>query len=705
MEWQFHPLVLPPFIASIVAALLAGMLWRRRMQRGALTVMVLMLSAGLWALAEAGELGSVTIPAKLWWTRLRYLGILPIPYVWLIFSLQYARGRNWRTPPLVWALAIIPATHLVMVWTNEQHRLIWETYWLHVQSGLTALASERGPWYWLITAYSYIFIVAGAGVLVRAAVRTHRRYRWQIFLLLAGISVPLAANFIFLLRASPIPYLDLTPLSFTFSAVLLVWVFLRHGLLMPPVPVGWAQIIESMEDGVIICDLEGCILELNPAAQTMLGHDREHMLGAPVNTLITLPPGAFSVCSSWHTVCGGTRHIDLRTAALWARWAGVVGHVITLRDVTAWHLAELEQRRLFTAIECCAEDVLITDHEGRIVYINPAFTETTGYRRDEVLGQTPAFLQDDETNGNAYARLLETIEAGEPWQGIVTTRRKDGGLMEEKATISPIFDKAGRILGTVSVKRDITEERAIEENQRQTQRLESLGVLAGGIAHDFNNLLSIILGSTEIVLHQTPKDAPYRHNLDNICASVERATQLCQQILAYAGEKMLYPQTLDLNNAVEEMTRLLNASRAPKVALESRLTPGLPPIHADRSQVSQVIMNLFTNAVEAIGDEPGAITLTTGIKHCDPASLVAAETQNICPDTSYVYFEVADTGPGIAPEDMGHIFDPFFTTKFAGRGLGLAAVFGIMRAHNGAIELENTQETGTTFRALFPPAK
>jgi CheY-like chemotaxis protein len=226
--------------------------------------------------------------------------------------------------------------------------------------------------------------------------------------------------------------------------------------------------------------------------------------------------------------------------------------------------------------------------------------------------------------------------------------------------------------------------------------------LAGGIAHDFNNLLTGMLGYAELALLNLAPDAPARAHLDQIRQAALRAADLAQQMLAYAGRGRLVLQTIDLARLVMDIARLLQAALPKHTVVRFEHTPGLPAIEGDPTQIRQVIMNLLTNAAEAIGTENGMVMVRTGWVYAQPADLVSPYLHEELPAGSYVTLEVADTGCGMDEAILAKIFDPFFTTKFTGRGLGLAAVLGIVRSHQGTIQVTSQPRQGTTFRVLFP---
>jgi PAS domain S-box-containing protein len=243
---------------------------------------------------------------------------------------------------------------------------------------------------------------------------------------------------------------------------------------------------------------------------------------------------------------------------------------------------------------------------------------------------------------------------------------------------------------------------ASEAESRHVQKLESIGVLAGGIAHDFNNLLHVVLGNADIALSHLPRSTPAREPLEEVVRATLRAADLTRQLLAYSGKGAFVIRHLDLSSEVREMATLLRTAISKQAVLAWELAPELPAVSADPTQIRQVVMNLITNASDALGEEGGTITLRTGVVHSrdlkDERFGEGAEPAQ----GSYVYLEIADTGIGMIQDTLNRIFDPFFSTKFTGRGLGLAAVMGIVRAHNGLIRIRTEPGQGTSFRVLFP---
>jgi PAS domain S-box-containing protein len=262
-------------------------------------------------------------------------------------------------------------------------------------------------------------------------------------------------------------------------------------------------------------------------------------------------------------------------------------------------------------------------------------------------------------------------------------------------------DAGFRLVGTV---RDVTEQRQSEESMRETQKLESMGLLAGGIAHDFNNLLTGVIGNVSLLADQIPPESPLSETVEALSAAGERMSRLTSQMLAYSGRGHFVIETVDLSKQVVQITTLVQASIPKNVQLRLCLSNDLPLIDADISQLQQVIMNLVINAAEAVGSEPGMVELTTGVEAVGKdfrGNLTREEPRA----GDYVVMTVTDTGCGMDEATCARIFDPFFTTKFTGRGLGLSSVLGIVRSHKGLLTLDSIVGGGTKFRVFFPIAE
>jgi len=342
--------------------------------------------------------------------------------------------------------------------------------------------------------------------------------------------------------------------------------------------------------------------------------------------------------------------------------------------------------RWATIIGLPPED-LPTSSEGYLALHHPEDLEEVRRRlRDHLEGRTPAFEHEHRLRRasgewvwvQSRGRVMERDEEGRP-----------------RHVVGTCVDITGR-------RRAEAERAGLQAQMQQAQKLESLGILAGGVAHDFNNLLCGVVGAADLALEDLSSQHPVRMDLEQIREAGQRATELCRQLLAYSGRGRFVVEPLDLSEVVEAMGHLLQISISKKVELRYDLERDLPAVDADATQLRQVILNLIVNASEAIGEQEGTVTLSTGVKPCDRDYLRGAYIDDELPPGRYVSIEVADTGSGMSPDTLRRLFDPFFTTKFTGRGLGLAATLGIVRGHSGTIKVRSAPGEGTSFEILLP---
>ncbi len=345
--------------------------------------------------------------------------------------------------------------------------------------------------------------------------------------------------------------------------------------------------------------------------------------------------------------------------------------------------------------------------DGLYLDVNEGFERTTGWTRAEIIGKTSTETA-IWTNPRDRERLVEALERDGFCKNLEASFRMRDGRVINGLMSAALMTYRG-VPCILSVTRDITELRRaeqerlkLEQHLQQAQKLESLGVLAGGIAHDFNNILMAVLGHAELALEEINPMSPARASLGEIITAARRAGDLCRQMLAYSGRATFAVERVDLGELVDEMMHLLRTSVSKKALLNVHIEKGLPAVKADPSQIRQIVMNLVLNASEAIGDRSGVIALSVGARMCDRESLDALEPGRELPEGLYVRLEVSDTGAGMSPEVRARIFEPFFTTKFSGRGLGLAALLGIVRAHRGATTVSSEPGKGSSFTILLP---
>jgi PAS domain S-box-containing protein len=356
-------------------------------------------------------------------------------------------------------------------------------------------------------------------------------------------------------------------------------------------------------------------------------------------------------------------------------------------------------------LEQAAEAILVVDPEGRVIRASRAAERLAGIPVVQ-RGFDEVFRIGLGSGADYPFReiLSATIRAGSFKDMEVTAVEPDGRKLELLMSAALLSDSESELLGCVLHLNDITERKLSEDRLRQAQKLESIGILAGGIAHDFNNLLVGVIGNATLALEMLPPQTDGIELIEGVIKSGEQLAHLTRQMLAYSGKGRFLVERLDLSSLIPLMSELVQPSISKKIALDFELERSLPPIEADRSQIQQVYMNLLLNAAEAIGNDNGLIQVKTGLRTIEARNIGRRGEAVELPPGQYVYLDVRDSGCGMDLATQAKIFDPFFTTKFIGRGLGLAAVSGIVRGHKGAIEVTSAPGKGSCFTVMFPAA-
>ncbi|HEY1340370.1 MAG TPA: response regulator [Bryobacteraceae bacterium] len=372
------------------------------------------------------------------------------------------------------------------------------------------------------------------------------------------------------------------------------------------------------------------------------------------------------------------------------------------RALAAAREAEDSLREQAQLLDLAHDAILAMDWDGKIHFWSCGAEQMYGFSKDEALGTIshdllktvfPVLLQEVKTQ----------LEAQGHWEGELVHTRRDGVQLRVASRWAVHRGDDGSPRGFLEINTDVTERRRIEEQLRHTQKLESLGVLAGGVAHDFNNLLTGILKNASLVLDNVPPHHANRKMLEDLMKATKRAADLTRQLLAYAGKGRFVLRTVDLSGLVREISGLIQTSIPKHVQIRLQLADDLPGTEADSGQLQQIVMNLVINGAEAIGPEGGTVLVRTAAQTIDqPYIATMSSAGELLQPGKYVSLEVHDTGSGMDEETLARIFDPFFTTKFAGRGLGLSAVLGIVRSHRGALKVYSKPGQGSTFKVLLP---
>jgi two-component system cell cycle sensor histidine kinase/response regulator CckA len=398
---------------------------------------------------------------------------------------------------------------------------------------------------------------------------------------------------------------------------------------------------------------------------------------------------------------GTVRHVATRGRFLPDEASGNSRAIAVCWDITDQKRDDERRRLLSTVLESAANAIMITDSDGRISWVNSAFTELTGYTLEEALGQNPRLLKSGKHDENFYRKMWDTISHGSTWHGQVINRRKDGAFYTEEMTISPVRGASGETVSFVCMKRDITFQVDLAHQLHQAQKLEAVGRLAGGVAHDFNNILTVISGNAELALADLPAGDPTAEALKDIVEASRRAASLTRQLLAFSRRQILQPKVLDFNALVSGTEKMLRRLIGEDIKLSTRLQPNLAAITADPGQLEQILMNLAVNARDAM-PQGGELVFET--ENIEMQETQAGQYGVRMPSDRYVRLTVKDTGHGMDEETQARIFEPFFTTKekSKGTGLGLSTVYGIVKQSGGYIWVRSAPGKGATFKVYLP---
>ena len=474
-----------------------------------------------------------------------------------------------------------------------------------------------------------------------------------------------------------------------------------------------AQLLDSVREAVVATDLEGNVIYWGKGAENLYGYQAGEVTGKPAQFIVD-PNGRTEdkervrlvyESGEWNghyvqqSKDGIVFWVEANLSLVTDKSGASCGMIGIFRDITVRKRVEEEQARLSLAVEQSTETIMITETDGTIVYVNPAFEKVSGYSRSEVIGQDPSILKSGKHDPAYYQAMWSTLNQGKVWSGHFINKRKDESLYEEDAIISPMFDDEGRVIHYVAVKRDVTQEVTLEGQLRQAQKMEAIGTLAGGVAHDFNNLLTTIIGFSELALYEDMSDRAKEY-ISRIPKQGKQAAELISQLLTFSRRAITRRRKLQLVPLVKETVKLLERTVRETITIRWISPDEVWLVNADPTQVQQVIMNLSVNANQAM---PQGGELTINIENISLDEAYCKRYPYAKPG-DYVCLSVSDTGQGMTPETQEHIFEPFFTTKETGEGtgLGLAMVYGIVKSHEGHINVESSLGVGMEFKVFLP---
>jgi len=485
---------------------------------------------------------------------------------------------------------------------------------------------------------------------------------------------------------------------------------------------------EQSADGMRLINEQGVVVRVNEAFCRMVGKRREEIEGKPFTVIYTEAQQEHilrryqarfssrtigSLFERGFTLWNGKK-VWLEAANSYFEVAGQAPLLLSiLRDVTERRKAQESLQKLLNAVEQIDEVIFMTDSEGIITYVNPAFERVYGFTKEEALGKTPRILESGTTTTEQYEISWQDLLSGKRIQAELVNKSKDGRLISVDTSMNPISDGQGDITGFIAVQNDITERKRMEEERKtlqqqffQAQKMESIGTLAGGIAHDFNNILGIILGHSSFIEPGDIDPTTLSTRMAAITKAVQRGANLVRQILTFARKTDAALEPVNVNTTIEELAKMLRETFPKTTEIALHLDKTVPLITMDHTQLHQALLNLCVNARDAMNDP--SWTAPKGSTLSIKTEMIAGDTLRTqfadAEGSHYVCIGVSDTGMGMDEATKQRIFEPFFTTKELGRGtgLGLAVVYGVVKSHQGFVDVESQPGRGTTFRLYLP---
>lgn len=712
-------------IVSAVTSATVALYIRRKHGRGPVVGPLgsFLLASAVWSFFYALELAVTSVSLKILFAQLQYLGITSVAPMAFLMVFEYVHRERWTKNYKFFQLGAIPLLVTVMALTNNFHRLIWQRMDLIQVNSLLILKFEYGPIFWLNIGYSYLLLLWGAGQLVRV-IWQEKLYRAQAGVFLMGVLIPWIGNFLYITGVNPFPGLDLTPFSFTLTGFVFAWGLFRFRL-FDLLPVARGVVIENMADSVIVLDMLDRVIDVNPAAQRLIGLAEAEIIGQPAHLIFAgkyLHVRQMTEGKTEITVPGaeGLQYFNLLVTPLKNQREQITGRIFTLHDTTALKQKELqlreyqqqleaqntELRKFSRAVEQSGSSIVITNLEGVIEFVNPMFTRITGFLPEEAIGHTPAILKSGKHGPELYQDLWQTISRGDVWQEELINKRKNGEFYWEATTISPVKDAAGKITHYLSIKDDITHRKEMElalaqarDEALEASRLKSQ--LLANVSHDMRSPLGSILGFTEMLqqgIYGAVSGRQYEI-LTKVIQSTEQLLNFLNNLINQAqiesGKIILNARFFppeDVFDSIQSTAAAL--AQAKNLVITHQIAPETRPlVYGDPYWIRQIVSNLISNAVKFT--EHGLI-----------------DVYIFKQDPGHWAIRVADTGIGIPEEAQSHIFESFWQVdggitkrQTSGSGLGLSIVKQLVTLMGGEISLTSQVNQGTTFTITLPLAE
>jgi PAS domain S-box-containing protein len=701
-------------ISATISGFLAWYTWQHRQTVGAKPFSLLMLVLFQWGISYLLQITSTDLATKIFWSKVSFLGIVTTPVMWVLFALEYTGRKSWITRWRIIALFIVPLVTTGIVWTNESHHLFWTYRELRLVGDLVLMNSNNGFWFWVHAAYSYILLLVGAILIVRALLRWPTQYRGQMSWTLFALAAPWLANAITVFKLLPI-LIDLTPFAFTITGVGMAFALFRYHLL-DMVPIARDVVIEGMKDGMIVLDASDRIVDINRAAEDILNLSGE---GEPIGKQLV------DVLTSWPELIEryqgvneiqeeitlgegeSQRWYELNLSPLYDDRKNRVGQLIIARDITARKLAETllqqSEARFRQIVENASDFIYRTDAEGYFTYVNPAALHAMGFTDEkEMIGKHYLDLTTPEVRHRmkrTYQRqfLSKTPNTYNEFPAITTDGRElwfgqNVQLLMEGDQVTG-FQVLARDITAIKQAQDalrIAHDQALEASRAKSQLLAK-------VSHELRTPLGGILGYAELLHDGTLgslEDGQMRA-ADEILQSSHYLTTMVNELL---DEAQIQANTTILQERIFSPATLLGQATSGMEILAQKkglgftvfIDPSLPKeLYGDDRRLRQILINLIGNAIKFTKEGEVRVSL-------------------LSPASEYWIMQVADTGMGIPKEAQAAIFDPFqqadnaITKENPGIGLGLSITKQLVELMGGRIVLESQVGEGSTFNVLLP---
>lgn len=737
MTFVITPYVLISAAAAIVAALVAVAAWQRRSAPSGSPLVGLMVALIFWSGGAALEYATIGIPGKLIWSKVMYVGVTTVPVFFLLLVLEFDQRERWLTRRTVGLLFVVPLFTLLMALTNEWHGQIWSSVTLVGAPADNIARYVHGMYFWFgAVGYSYVLLLIGTVLLIGAAVRQRSIYRYQAAMLLAAALAPWLVNALYIFGYTPLPGLEPTPFVMVGTGAICAWTILRYRLL-DLAPVARARLIETMADGMLVLDVQGRVVDINPAAQQLLAAQDPIEIGRPAAAI-------FAAWPEWNAELGqagpvrmempwdgsSERCFELSITPVPDRRRQQTGRLVVIHDITARKAAQIAIEQLNNELEervaVRTRDLLATQERFRQVitsisdhvfalqvgpdgalstlYSSPRIWELTGHQPAELEGgDLPAQVKSityPEDRSAMDALLQTAVETGAA-ETEVRLVRGDGTLLWVRTSARLQARGAERIL--YCVVSDITQRKEMEQMEIETRTLAELdrlrSELVSNVSHELRTPLGLIKAGSTTLLRRDVSFPPAVQQtiLQGITDEADRLEHLVSNLLDIArldqNRFFLNCEPTDMQLLITDLVNAMERKLASEADARHTFVLSLPPepvvLSIDARKMEQVLRNLFENAIRYSPE--GGVTLVT-----------------LQTDDHQCEIKVIDQGIGIAPEDQSHIFERFYRShdiqvqRIRGAGLGLSICREILRAHEGSISVTSARGHGATFVVRLP---